>query len=599
MRPVLLTLSVAALMMSIGGYFIADPQPVDMGVEDDTGEDGSDIISDISSVTVPEMKINDQALYDYTLFAQMYWENTTSGEWERYTFSGEGSFLQYVDEITTVEDGFGTQRKAVRFGYETKASIRVKIERSDGDDVTIPGNLDVERSEYKNLFDKHALKAVNSGGIGIENLGTAFGNVPTNVEYDADLKTYPIPSRDPIETLDESIYGNGRTLRLTSRGSYEGDPFYEEDMRVYNWTVDGAFKVQDYDTLKINVTSNLWDFIFFERHFYLSEDSPFPLKGYTRTNTSYADDEGEFYVIMETSREIKEGDLGIQSGENPIPWGDTSGHKEYDLAHPAGEYESWEYGPADGTDLERSSFNGWTQEDAIEYAKDNSPQLQDFLSEYETKGKVLIQDSVYNISKEDRLGRNTTKWWNLTFSYAYDLEEMIEYYEENEDWPEWRYRILVARSDDESRQGTTVSRFIAGDEGDNRHGRLRTWWDGGVVKDNLQLNSRILTLTHSEKILKLDSRVKENAFENGRIKEGVQFYYGIVTVNEDQNPGLTLIEQLTGISTPTANNAFGFQNDNVWESGSTFSAAVDANTGQMLYVTSVEGSQLAAIFSGG
>ena len=115
MRPVLLTLSVAALMMSIGGYFIADPQPVDMGVEDDTGEDGSDIISDISSVTVREMKINDQALYDYTLFAQMYWENTTSGEWERYTFSGEGSFLQYVDEITTVEDGFGTQRKAVRF----------------------------------------------------------------------------------------------------------------------------------------------------------------------------------------------------------------------------------------------------------------------------------------------------------------------------------------------------------------------------------------------------------------------------------------------------------------------------------------------------
>jgi hypothetical protein len=71
-----------------------------------------------------------------------------------------------------------------------------------------------------------------------------------------------------------------------------------------------------------------------------------------------------------------------------------------------------------------------------------------------------------------------------------------------------------------------------------------------------------------------------------------------VAVNEDQNPGLTLIEQLTGISTPTADNAFGFQNDNIWESGKTFSAAVDANTGQMLYVTSVEGSQLATIFGG-
>ncbi len=544
------------------------------------------------------MKINDQVLYDYELFAQMYSENYTSGEWERYTFSGEGSFLQYVDEITTVEDGFGTQRKAVRFGYETKASFRVKIERSDADPVTIPGNLDVERAEFKNLFDKHALKAVNSGMIAIENLGTAFGDVPANVEYNADLKTYPVPSYEPIETIDESIYGDGRTLRLTSQGAYEGDPVYDEDNRIYNWTVDGAYKVKDHDTLKINVTSNIWNFLFFERHFYISEDSPFPLKGTTRTNTSAYWDEGEFYLILETSREIKDGDLGLQTGENPIPWGESSGHEDYNIAHPAGEYENWEYGPADGSDLDRSSFNGWTQEDAIDFAKKSSPELNSFLEEFESKGKVMIEDSVFNISKEDLLGRNTTQWWNLTFSFAYDLDEMIDYYETNDDWPQWRYRILVARSDDQNRQGTTVSRFISRDEGDERFGRLRTRWGSGVMKDNLRLNSRILTLTHSEKIMKLDPDVKANAFDNGRISEGVKYSYGVITVNEDQNPGLILLEQLTGISTPTADSAFGIQNDNVWESGSTFSAAVDANTGQMLYVTSVEGSQLAAIFGG-
>jgi hypothetical protein len=594
-----MVISVAALMMSFGGYFITEPQSIDTGQSVEDVPDGNgEVISDITSITVPEMKINDQALYDYELFAQMYSENYSSGEWERYTFSGEGSFLQYIDEISTVEDGFGTRRKAVRFGYETKASFRVKIERSGSDDVTIPGNLDVERSEFRNLFDRHALKATNSGMIGVDNLGTAFGNVPANVEYNADLKTYPIPSQEPVQTLDESIYGGGRILRPTSKGSYIGDPFYEEENRVYNWSVDGAFKVKEHDTFKINVTSNLWNWIFFERHFYISEDSPFPLKGTTRTNTSAYWDEGEFYLILETSREIKEGESGLVSGDNPIPWGDVSGHEEYDVAHPAGEYDRWDYGPADGTDLERSSFNGWTQEDAIEFAKENSPELNDFLEEYEGRGKVMIADSVYNTSKEDRLGRNSTQWWNLTFSYVFDLDELIEYYEDTEEAPYWRYRLLVARSTDETIQGSTVSTFISRDEGDDYHGTLKAWWGEGIMKDNLQLNSRILTLTHSEKILKLDSRVKANAFENGRIKDDIQFYYGIVGITDEQNPGLVLIEQLTGISTPTANNAFGFQNQNIWESGTTFSAAVDANTGQMLYVTSVEGSQLAAIFGG-
>jgi hypothetical protein len=591
---------VAAILLNVGWIVLVAPQ--DDGSDDDTGTDpgdGTEIISDIESVTVPEMNIDDQALYDYTLFAQLYSENYTSGEWERYTFTGEGDFLQYVAELTASEDGFGTSRKAVRFGYETRASFRVKIEGSERDTVVIPGSLDIERSEFKNLFDKHALKALNSGSIAVENLGTAFGNVPANVEYDADLKSYPTPSLDPIETLDESIYGNGRTLRLTSRGSYEGDPFYEEDLRVYNWTVDGAYKVQDHDTLKVNVTSDLWNFIFFERNFYISADSPFPLKGTTRTNTSAYWETGEFYLIIETSREIKETEGSLRRGENPIPWGDNSGHKEYDEAHPAAEFDRIDYGPADGTDVDRSSFNGWTQSQAIDFAKQSSPELTDFLDEFESKGVVLIEDSVYNISTEDRLGNNKTQWWNLTFSYVFTFQELIDYYEENEEWPEWRYRILVARSVYEDRQGTVVSRFISRDEGDQRHGRTIARWDAGIMKDNLNLNSRILTMTHGEKILKIDSQVRENAYENGIIKENVLFYYGIVGVNENNNPGLTLVEQLTGISTPTADNAIGFQQNNVWETGSTFSAAVDANTGQLLYVTSVEGNQLAAIFSGG
>ena len=96
--------------------------------------------------------------------------------------------------------------------------------------------------------------------------------------------------------------------------------------------------------------------------------------------------------------------------------------------------------------------------------------------------------------------------------------------------------------------------------------------------------------------MRIDNTVKDTVFENNKLTEDVAFYYGVVGVNEQNNQGMLLIQQLTGVQTPTADNAFGIQNGQVWTGGSTFSTAVDANTGQLLYVTSIEGSELASIF---
>lgn len=598
MRWILFSLSVTALLLNVGWITLVEPAEEDNTGQNVNNDGTSEIISDIESVTVPLLNVDDQILYDYTLFAEMYSENYTSGEWEKYTFTGEGELLQYVAELQNAEDGFGTIRKTAKYGYETKASFNVKIKTSEGDDVTIPGSLDVKRAEYRNLYDQHLVKAMNDGAISIENLGTLInddlpsGAAGIDLDYQADLKSYPIPSEDPEETMDEAIFGNEKKLKLTSRGTYEGTPLDYEELREYNWSVTGAYKVQDYDAFKVEVSSSFWNFLHYNRTYYLSSESPYAIKGKTRTNTSFYWDEGEFYIILETTREIKESETALQRGSNPIPWGDTSGHEPYHMIHPAGEFENWEYGPADGTDVDRSSFDGWTQEEAVAYAKENSPELQDFLEEFEAKGKVLISDSVFNISTEDRLGNNETKWWNLTFSYAFDREELEEYYEEYEEWPEWRYRILVARSYLDDRSGTVISKFISRDEGDDRHGRLR----GGTDKEELNLNSRIITMTHAEKILKIDPEVKAKAYDNANINEDVLFYYGLIGLTTESTPGLVLIEQMTGISTPTADNAVGFRQDSVWETGSMFSSAVDANTGQMLYVTNIQGSQLAMLF---
>jgi len=604
MKKIAIIIATVAILLNL--FYLFDP-PTETGGTGtgdnpnvDENEDGLEV-SDITTLTVPKVKIGDQALYDYELFAQMFWENKTSGDWQRYTFTGEGELLHYVDDITETEDGFHMIRDSIKVSFETRASFKMKIEGSDLDTATIPGSLDVKRSEYSNVFDEHALKSVTAGSLEIENLGSVFGsaNLPIDISYMADLKTYPDPREDPAVSMDDAIYARGQSLGLNSKGVFEGEPVYGEEERLYDWQVEGAYVVQDHDTLKVNVTSDIWGFLYFNRQFYIADDYPFPLKGFTRTNTSYFGEEETFWIILETRQEIKDQDGSVQRGTKDIPWGDVSGHEEYTDEHPAGEFDRWNYVPADGSDVDRSSFNYFTLEQAANYARDNSEGLGEFIDEYEARGMVLVEDSTWNMSTEDRRGKNTTYWWNLTFAYVYEMDEMSEFYETNDDWPEWRYRILVARSVEETSTGNTrISTFISRDREDDYHGLRKVRWSDGVNEENLVLDNQVLTLTHSEKIFRIDNKVKEQVFSNNKLTEGVYFYYGVVGLNDGTAPGMLLIEQLMGIQLPTADNAYIIQKDQVWTGGSTFSAAVESNTGRMVYVTSVEGSELASIFAG-
>ncbi|MGA1820310.1 MAG: hypothetical protein ACMUHU_04795 [Thermoplasmatota archaeon] len=593
-----IVIGIATLALLGNLLYFLDPPTLEEGQGTQDGNDDDDDLqySDITTLEVPPVKIGDQARYDYELFAQMFWENKTSGEWGRYTFTGEGELLQYIEEIQEVEDGFHTTHDAMELSYETRASFALKIEGSDVDTATIPGTLELQRSEFTNVFDKHALKALNSGEIAIEDLGSVFGAQGASladVSYAIDMKTYPDPHDDPVISMDDAIYGMGQVLTLNSRGIYEGEPVWGEENREYNWSVEGAYKLFEHDTFKVNVTSDIWGFLFFNRQFYITPDYPFPIKGYTKTNSSYYGEEESFYIILETRQQIKEEIGSLKRGTGDIPWGDPSGHSEYPDLHPAGEFDRWSYVPSDGSDVSRSSFSGFTINEAVNHALDNSEDLKDFMREYESKGLVVVENSAWNKSFEDRLERNRTYWWNLTFSYVYDQDELYDYYQENGEWPEWRYRILVGRSFEEGRTGDVkVSTFIAGDEGDNAHGRRR----GGLGEGSFDVGNEVVTLTHSERILRIDDDIKAEAFENNMLKDGVKFYYSVVGFNEQNNQGLLLLQQLTGIQTPTADNAWSLQKDQVWTGGSTFTAAIEASTGQLIYTTAIEGSELASVF---
>ncbi|MGA1821886.1 MAG: hypothetical protein ACMUIG_05110 [Thermoplasmatota archaeon] len=601
MKQIALVIAVLGLVANLilAGYLYAD-------IDEQEGENPTDDIketeekSDITTLTVPAYKIGDSIKYDYELFAEMYWENKTSGDWEKYTFEGEGELLQDVNDIVNVEDGFQVRHDAVQLDYLTLAHFELTVAgKEDGqekEEVTIPGSIDVQRSEFRNLFDNHPIKSTNAGTLAIEGLGSAFQEIAVDVEYIADLRTYPDPNLDPEVTLDEAIFANQQNLNLYSSGVHSPEPLPGETYRFYNWSVMGAYKLHDYDTFKVNVTSDFWGFFNFNREFYITSEFPFPIKGFTRTNTSYEDENGVFYIILETRRDLADEFEPLKKGTEVINWGDTTNHEDYLELHPAGEYERWGLAPADGTDVEYSSFAGLTLNEAIDFAKANSKDFTDFMDGHPSGGPVVLAGAGWNRSTEDNRKTNTTTWWNITLGYVVEPEEYYEGYGE-EDWkpPEWQYRILVAHSVDEKLTGTETSTFIARDEGDHSHGYIR----GAVGADDIAVSGKILTTTHAEKILRIDSKVKAETFESNKIREGVNFYYGIVGMSRDQNPGFALIEQLTGIQSPTVQNAYLIQDDQVWTSGSTFSAAVEANTGRLVYVTTIEGSQLASIFGGG
>ncbi len=601
MRRIAMVILTLGLLSNVGIGLYQNNVNITSPGTDDTGGNGEDEnpVSDIVELVVPDIRLGDQVTYDYGLFAEMYWENKTSGEWGKYTFKGEGELLQYVDEITDITDGFQISHNSVKMAYDTRAHFDLTMSGSEKDTITIPGNLDIARSEFNNLFDKHQIMSHNAGSIAIEGLGQ-WGQKTLDVEYVADLRTYSDPSAEPTESLDDAIYAEGQTLTLDSTGTFEPDGLSDGNggevyFQKYDWKVEGAYELNERDAMKINVTSSFWDFLSFKRIFYISGDSPFPLKGFTRTNTSFEDEEGVFYIILETTRELKS-DSSLRIGTEPIPWGSTKGHNEYIEEHPAGQYETWLRAPSDGTEVEYSSFAGFPLSQAMSFAEERSEGLSDFLDEFDRKGTVLVDSAVFNETDIDLLGKNTTQFWNISYAYVATSEEYHQYRRDYGEWPEWAYRINIARSIETDLQGNTVeSIYIFKDEGDDRHGLT----NGAMSETDLKMGTKLLTTTHAEKIFRVDDEIKAMAFKNNNLKKDINFTYTVLGINSDNNPGMTLIQQLTGLSMPTSDNAYVIQAGQVRTGGSTYSAAVDANTGQLLYVTDIEGSELASIFGGG
>jgi len=584
MRAVIAALATALLALNVAYYVTGPWEEQGPSVENENHGSASDIESLPENFTlkVPDYRIGDRAVYAYTVRAYMYWENRTSGEWERYTLVGEGTLVQIVEGIVEVEDGFKETHRALAVTEDTEATFTLTIEGSDKDPQTIPGSISAIHTGYRDLYNGRIVKNYNEGSIRVDTIPRV--KIPVN--YSGWMRNYPNLKEPEVSSLDESIYGDGRSIKVGDTGTYTAKVEGSEFEQTYYWRAVRSGKLYGFRSMQINVTSSFFGFLNFNRSFWISENSPFVLKGRTRTNQTFMGEEETFIIDLTTTRDIEEA-RNLREGTEEVVWGSCPGRHYYSRS-PGGEFKPWDLAPDDGSDS--STVDVFPLSEAIELALNRSGGLREFMEEY-TPQKTFLTGAMFNWT-EDTITRNTTYMWNLTFGYAASDEEYREAYQATGETPEFAYNILVAKTEMRNFAGdvTEIKRYVL-----QELGRV----GGRAPMGRVEVGEELLTVSAAERLLKSDRQVRGEVYSSGGLQEGFRFFYVMGSVGYTSNPSLVLVSSLTGLTPPTSKLSYLVQSDTLYASGNTFSAGIDAQTGQLLYVMKVEGTDLQSIFGGG
>jgi hypothetical protein len=586
MKQILAILCIIAIILNV---YVAVYQD-DLG-EEWTGGHGEDLENiDFSefTVTVPEMMIGDVAQYDYSIFVEMFWENKTSGDWEKYTLTANGQLIDRLPPVTTIKDGFYMDHSTLYVREETEATFTIVIDGSDSEKITIHGSLNGYREEYTDLNEKNVIQVITDGHVEVDKIR----QLPIPISYDGRMRSYPDPNAFVEESLDEKIYLGNKMRKVGDTGSIlrnlEGGWTSEWLSQTYNWTIVGGETVAGYNSLIINISTGFFkDFMPFNKQIWIANEVSFPVKVFVRTNTSAEDEKGSFYTIIEHTRTLRKN--GFTRGTKEIPWDACQAGSHFLNQNPRGEYQSWEYMPESGSSYDTSSFN-FKSEDAVNYALENSIELKRFLNRYDD---VVIAGAGYKVVKDaiaelDPAGKAGSYNWNLSFRYKPSYEEYVEAWENDED-PDWCYYVNLTRN---LTKETGIDKYSEEIKIINEGSMGRT-----SPFSKSELASNTLTLAASETIFKLDDEIESEVYNTkGEIDfEDTEYYLWLNDPSSASSPGMSIIETITGISLPRTKYSWGVETGGL-ESGSSFSAAVDIETGQLQYILTLDGTALYGIF---
>ena len=586
MKQILAILCIIAIILNI---YVAVYQE-DLGEEwiGGQGEDVEKIDFSEFTVTVPEIMIGDVAQYDYSVFVEMFWENKSSGDWEKYTLTANGQLIDKVPPLTTTKDGFYMEHSTFYVREETEATFTIVIDGSDSEKITIHGSLNGYREEYTDINEKNVIQIITDGHVEVDKIR----QLPIPISYDGRMRSYQDPNAPPEASLDEKIYLGDKMRKMGDTGNIskmlEGGWASEYLSQIYTWTVVGGENIAGYNALIINISTGFFNnFMPFNKRIWIANEVSFPVKVFVRTNTSAEDDEGSFYTIIEHTRTLRKN--GFTRGTKEIPWGSCQAGSHYLTQNSRGEYQSWDYMPVSGSSYDTSSFNFKT-EDAINYALENSIELKRYLNRYDD---VVIAGATYKVRKDakaelDPAGKAGSYNWNLSFRYKPTYEELVEAWENDED-SDWCYYVNLTRN---VTKETGIDKYSEEikiiNEGSS--GRISPF-------SKSELASKTLTLAASETIFKLDDEIKSEVYNaKGKIDfEDTVYSLWLNDPSSSSSPGISIIETITGITMPKTKYSWGIEKGGL-ESGSSFSAAVDIETGQLQYILTLDGTALYGLF---
>ena len=567
------------------------------------GGAGDSDLGDIS-VKVPEYNLYDLITYDYHVFAELYGKNLSSGEWEDYTLYIDGQMKRSYPALVDAVDGFNVPHKCVQFDTDTTAAFTIYINASDAEPLQIGGSLEAKRKEYIELNTRKPIDSLTEASVEIDRLPRY--NVP--LSFEGWIDAYPDPNKELVQTVDENLFSEGQTVKRGDNGTFVIGQEYGNYGFVmgtrYNWSASSAQRISNLKALQINITATLFgaetgqeseDWFTFNETVWISNDCSFPVKRYS-LNDIYSEDqdrENNTHIsrtVLEITNTLSKN--GYTRGASAIPWGAPES-TTFDKRHPMGEFSGWQYAPSDGSGIQGSSFTLGIDE-AVNEALKNSTGLQSFVASYNRPGRNCMADGAgYNFTPDptDISGVAGVYRWNLSFSVYPDQAEQQAARQSNK-W-DFRYSIVVVDN---------VTWSIERLRTVYRH-RVYIEHDWGVQRGYGSFNREFLategvTLASSEQIMRLNSRVASSVVNSrtGDIDWQESTYFLGAAGMGSGTPGLSMVQTLTGLTFPSVDFAWGVQSQTVYESGHTFGAAVDVETGQLVYVMDISGTALLAIF---
>jgi hypothetical protein len=585
---------VAVVLLLMNGYLVFF-QNGNNGIWQSNQDDGEGATLDDLKVVVPPYKLGDDALYEYLVFAEMYWKDYESGNWSDYRLTINGN-MRYTYNANPVErnDGFFLKHNTLDFDMLTDASLEVYVASSDAEPITIGGSIHGDHHEYLDLKEKRPVETYTKADIALDRLP----RINTGINYKAVMDSYINPKRPVDIPLGDQIYGGGKQIALKDNGTVLKSEYYSlynlTLSTYYNWTADRAMMFKSYKALHLNITSQMFgDFLDYNEQFWIAQDLPFFVKRYTKMNQTWTDENGTLFFIIETNHTLQ--DRGYTAGTADIPWGSCNGEHWAERA-PSGEFKSYKYLPPAGNGYSASSFDFKT-DDADQFARQNSPGLQAFLNKFDDQGNspTMIYAS-YNASRNplDVNGKAGSYRWNLTYGHWPTEDEQREA-RETHDW-NFTYNVVLLKNVTKDLSKPLQNEYIETVQIEHDWGLRRDY----AALPREALPSDGLTLAASENIMMKDPTVKAKLGDkNGKIDWGnYDTVYGIYLsgMGGQQNPGYQMLELMTGITMPSVDYGWSVTQGTVYESGSTFTASVDADNGQLVYVADIQGTALMALF---